>query len=55
MKAIVWTSAPDEHDGYYVELVSKPHNIIEIAVWRPTVKECYEFAQSNGATEVVEN
>jgi hypothetical protein len=54
MRAIIWTSAPDPIDGYYVELLGK-HNVIEYAVWRATVEQCREWAMKNGATKIEEN
>ena len=54
MKAVIYTSAPDPIDGFYVELLGK-HNIIEYSVWRATVEQCHEWAKLNHATEIVEN
>jgi len=54
MIAIIYTSAPDPIDGFYVELVGA-HNIIECSVWRATVEQCRDWARLNHATTIVEN
>jgi hypothetical protein len=56
MYARIWVTAPDENDGYFVEIISsnKTIEIQEDCAWFKTVQECHVWANSNGTTCVEE-
>ena len=58
--ARIWVTAPHETDGYCVEILSKltpkakDFTVTEDSAWRPTVKECHEWANGMGVQDVIE-